>query len=154
MSPLKPITIPRLELTAATVAAKVAHMVKKQISIENLSEFYWTDSQIVLGYIYNETRRFRIFVANRVQQIRDYTNQNHWKYIETESNPSDAASRGLTIEDSKNVQSWFNGPRSLWTKDDEWKINQPKIMVNNDDPETQNTTHINVITMDPEEYVH
>ena len=142
VSPLKPITIPRLELTAATVAAKVAHMVKKQISIENLSEFYWTDSQIVLGYIYNETRRFRIFVANRVQQIRDYTNQNHWKYIETESNPSDAASRGLTIEDSKNVQSWFNGPRSLWTKDDEWKINQPKIMVNNDDPETQNTTHI------------
>ena len=75
VSPMKPTTIPRLELTAATVSAKVAAMVKKQISIDLVSEFYWTDSQIVLGYIQNDARRFRIFVANRVQQIRECTNE-------------------------------------------------------------------------------
>ena len=28
--------------------------------------FFWTDSKVVLGYIVNETKRFHLFVANRV----------------------------------------------------------------------------------------
>ena len=78
VSPLKPTTIPRLELTAAAVSSKVARMVRKEINILNLQEFYWTDSQIVMGYIANESRRFKIFVANRVQLIHDNTNKNCW----------------------------------------------------------------------------
>ena len=109
VSPLKPVTIPRLELTA-----KVSNLVKRELSIKNISEFYWIDSQIVLGYIYNEARRFRVFLANRVQQIRDYTDKNQWKYIGTERNPSDAASRGITVDNIEKVQAWFEGPGFLW----------------------------------------
>ena len=36
-------------------------------------EWFWTDSSAVLSYIRNEARRFHVFVANRVQQIRVIT---------------------------------------------------------------------------------
>ena len=31
---------------------------------------YYTDSKVVLGYITNESKRFYVYVANRVQLIR------------------------------------------------------------------------------------
>ena len=71
VSPLKSITIPRLELTAALVSVKVSTILHKELDFEKIVDIYWTDSKVVLGYINNEARRFHIFVANRVQQIRD-----------------------------------------------------------------------------------
>ena len=153
VSPLKPVTIPRLELTAAAAAAKAANLVKKELSIKNISELYWTDSQIVLGYIYNETRRFRVFVANRVQRIRDCTDKNQWKYIETETNPSDAASRGITADDTEKVQVWFKGPSFLWKQEDEWETKQPSSMSLENDPEIQSTAYLNVTTIYTEEHL-
>ena len=64
---LKPITIPHLELTAAVVSAKVSKFLDKELDYEDLQHYFWTESKIVLGYIYNEARRFHIFVANRVK---------------------------------------------------------------------------------------
>ena len=153
VSPLKLVTIPRLELTAATVVAKVANLVKRELSIKNISEFYWIDSQIVLGYIYNEAKRFRVFVDNRVQQIQDYTDKNQWKYIETERNPSDAALRGITVDDIEKVQAWFEGPGFLWKKDDEWRTKEPSTMVLDSDPEIQSTAYLNVTTLHTEEHL-
>jgi len=69
VTPTKPVTIPRLELTACSISAKLGAMVKEELRIPDLQEFYLTDSTFSLGYIYNETRRFRVFVANRSQTI-------------------------------------------------------------------------------------
>ena len=94
VTPLKPITVPRLELTAALVAAKVGLTVKKELEYEQVDETYWTDSKTVLGYINNDARRFHVFVANRVQEIRENTSPKQWHYIPTKENPADIASRG------------------------------------------------------------
>ena len=64
VAPLKVTTIPRLELVAATVNVKVAALVKEEIQIESLEETYYTDSEIVLGYIGNEVRRFHTSYSN------------------------------------------------------------------------------------------
>ncbi len=69
VTPLKEITIPRLELAAATLGSKIHAMLKEELMIVNLKSMFWVDSKIVLGYILNETRRFRTYVANRVQKI-------------------------------------------------------------------------------------
>ena len=151
VSPLKPTTIPRLELTSSTVAARIGHMIKREIAITNLADFYWTDSQIVLGYIHNDCRRFRMFVANRTQLIRDYTEKENWRYVESERNPSDSASRGLSIEDETSVHSWFNGPDFLWQKEEAWSINKPNLIINDNDPEMQRVTRTNTINTHVEE---
>lgn len=60
---LKPITIPRLELTAALVSAKVSAFLQKELEYDEMKMFYWADSEVVLGYIGNDARRFHVFVS-------------------------------------------------------------------------------------------
>ena len=74
-----------------------------------------------MEYISNGSRRFKIFVANRVQLIHDNTNKNHWGYVATNMNPSDAASRGITMEDKHAVDIWLNDPKILWENNKGWK---------------------------------
>lgn len=84
MAPTSTVTIPRLELTAATVSAGVSNFLRAELKLKIDEEFFWTDSQVVLGYIKNEARRFHVFVANCVQKIRDTTDPRQWFYIETD----------------------------------------------------------------------
>lgn len=135
--PLKPVTIPRLELIAATVAAKVGHMLSTEIDINDCQQIYWTDSRIVLGYINNDVKRFHMFVANRVQLIRDYTDHKSWRYIDSRSNPADDASRGLDESALVVHHRWFRGPDFLWTDDKTWPspIDSCKLELVVDDPE-------------------
>ena len=72
VTPLKPVTVPRLELTATVVSTKISSLLQKELNYQDMQEFFWTDSRVVLGYISNEARRFHTFVANRVQAIRDH----------------------------------------------------------------------------------
>ena len=96
VAPFKFITVPRLELQAAVVSIKISQWLLKELDYQDVSEFFWTDSRVVIGYINNETKRFHTFVANRIQQIHDHTGPQQWQYIESKSNPADSASRGLT----------------------------------------------------------
>lgn len=71
VAPLKPITIPRLELTAAVVVVRVDKMLQLEFQLPLTKACFWTDSTSVLKYIKNENRRFQTFVANRIATIRD-----------------------------------------------------------------------------------
>ena len=73
MAPVKYVSIPRLELTGVTLSVKIAMMLKEELEIHVTSESFWTNSQVVLGFINNESWRFKVFVANRVQFIRNHT---------------------------------------------------------------------------------
>ena len=115
VAPLKPVTIRRLELTVAVVSVRVSQWLVPELDYEEVTELFWTDSKVVMGYISNVTRRFHIFVANRVQQIHEHTKPQQWQYINTHSNPADAASRGLTAKQLLNDDSrWLRGPHFLW----------------------------------------
>ncbi|XP_051803945.1 uncharacterized protein LOC127533924 [Acanthochromis polyacanthus] len=116
VSPTKVITIPRLELTAATVSVAVSIMMKEELLYDNVEEFFWTDSKVTLGYINNEARRFHTFVANRVQKIRNNTSPQQWFYVPTSENPADMASRGTSVSELLS-SNWLTGPSFLWQKE-------------------------------------
>ncbi len=113
VTPLRQISVPRLELTAATLSVKIAEVIKNELQFDNIEEHFWTDSKVVLGYICNDARRFHVFVANRVQLIRDSTQTSQWHYVQTADNPADCASRGLTARNLVNSTTWFSGPEFL-----------------------------------------
>ena len=132
VTPLKQISIPRLELTAAVLSVKTGEFLKDELKYENVTQHYWVDSKVVLGYIKNEAKRFHTYVANRVQQIHDLSDPESWLYVESRHNPSDAASRGLSVKNL--VQSeWLSGPSFLWKKCEVW--NNPADIVD-DEAET------------------
>ena len=67
------ISIPRLELNAAVLSVKMACLLKKELNLREVGEWFSTDNKVVLGYIKNDVRRFKTFVASRIQQIRENT---------------------------------------------------------------------------------
>ena len=114
IAPLKSATIPRLELTATFVSVRVSQWLGHKLDYQDVTGFFWTDSKVVMGYINNVSRRFHVFVANRVQQIYEHTQARQWQYIDTCSNPADAASQGLTAKQLlDNNYRWFKGPHFL-----------------------------------------
>ena len=116
VAPTKVTTIPRLELSAAVVATRTSDMLMRELELEGLCEYFWTDSKVVLGYINNDVRRFHVFVANRVQRIKSSTEPSQWHYVASKENPADHASRGRTVKEL--VESnWFTGPSFLWQRE-------------------------------------
>ena len=117
VTPLKPVMIPRLELMAALLSVRVSASLREELEYDQITEVFYTDSQVVLGYIKNDARRFHVFVANRVQQIRENSTPDQWKYIETKENPADESSRGLSPQDLVNNSRWLSGPPFLWERE-------------------------------------
>ena len=106
-------SIPRLELQAAVLATLLTDFVHKELTGYDIGKiYYYTDSQIVLGYLNNDTKRFQVFVANRAQKIRNYTKPSDWYYVPTKLNPADHASRGLRA-DKPEHNLWKQGPSFL-----------------------------------------
>ena len=111
--PQASVTIPRLELMAAVVAARLSVILERELRLEKVQHFYWTDSNIVLGYLRNDSKRFKIFVANRIQEIQDISRASQWRHVSGQHNPADLASRGLKGAEIINSQLWFKGPPFL-----------------------------------------
>ncbi|TWW60963.1 hypothetical protein D4764_05G0010530 [Takifugu flavidus] len=120
VAPLKPITIPRLELTAATLAVKVDTIIKKELQIPLSDSKFWTDSTAVLKYIANEKNRFKTFVVNRIAMILQASRVGQWSYINSRLNPADYASRGQRVSVFTQNKVWISGPAFLSKPESEW----------------------------------
>lgn len=59
--------------------------------------------------MYNKSKRFYVYVHNRVQHIRKTTRPKQWHYVRTEDNPADHASRSVPISCLAQTM-WFMGP--------------------------------------------
>ena len=78
VAPLKPVTIPRLKLTAAVCSVRIGQQIHQELESRIDEDLYWTDSKVVLGYLSNESKRFHMYVSNRVQEIQDSTDKKQW----------------------------------------------------------------------------
>ena len=140
VAPLKKITIPRMELTAATLAVKLNNMIITELSLHVDNVYYWTDSTTVIRYVQNQSTRFHTFVANRLSVIHEGSEVDQWKFVDGTCNPADISSRGLHIGDTKKTDIWINGPQFLREPDMNWpKYPQFSVVIPHDDPETKRT---------------
>ena len=114
VAPLKPMSTPRRELTAAVISVNVSSMLSRELKYEDPVQVFYTDSSVVLGYVRNEAKRFHTYVGNRVHHIRDRSEPQQWHYVASMINPADIASRGTTPKQLSEHESWFKGPSFLW----------------------------------------
>ncbi|XP_067045500.1 uncharacterized protein [Acropora muricata] len=144
-APLQYVSVPRLELQAATIAARVHRLVSSEINLEISASFFWTDSKVTLQYVKNESRRFKTYVANRVCEIRSVSQPSQWRYCPSILNPADDASRGLTVHQLLTSERWFSGPAFLLNPKEEWP-NDDIDTLSDSDPEIKNEKPIFVTT--------
>ena len=114
---------------------KMACLLKKEFDINCADEVFWTDSKVVLGYITNTIKRFETFVANRVQQIKEKTDVQQWRYVPTKENPADDASRRMNAARENSSNRWFQGPSFLWQEGKVWEKQTVDEELSEDDQE-------------------
>ena len=146
VTPLKITTIPRLGLTVATVSAKVGVMLQEEFNYTNLKQYFCTDSKEVplLGCIDNDTKRFHMFVANRVQMIRSSTDAKQRQHIDTKNNPADHNSRGSSAEELMR-SNWLTGPAFFEGKKSRPLKKRFQIIIRIGDSEVKATVHTTVV---------
>jgi len=120
VAPIRPLTIPKLELPGAVIASRLARMVKEELRIDIEEVIFWVDSQTVLQWIHSTSFRFQTFVANRISEILDSTNAAQWRHVPGVLNPADDCSRGLLPEELSAEHRWFRGPEFLYQPEEQW----------------------------------
>ncbi|XP_059058080.1 uncharacterized protein LOC131851585, partial [Achroia grisella] len=118
LAPLKPVSIPRLELQAALMASRFATYILEAHRLVASRVFFWTDSLTVLKWLRSDARTFKPFVAHRVGEILETTNVANWRYVPSALNVADDATRGLYSLSSSS--RWYTGPDFLLSPPDEW----------------------------------
>ena len=114
-APMKALTVPKMELKAALLAARLRDEVIRALSLTIDRTFIWNDSSIVLQWLISLQKQ-PTFVANRVCEILELTTVDEWHYVPTAHNPADAGTRGMSATVLLN-SCWLTGPHFLKTSD-------------------------------------
>ena len=137
-APLKQLTLPKLELNAAVLVARLAHLILKYLTI-NLTVQMWSDSQTVLHWISSQ-KALKPYVSHRVAEILSVSNK--WNYVPSADNPADLLTRGITFQQLSSSTIWQHGPPWLLSVEN-WPIWDPTgVLV------TQSEINIKATTLD------
>ncbi|TKR89589.1 hypothetical protein L596_013668 [Steinernema carpocapsae] len=123
-------SMPKLEMTALTegahLAVRITESLKDKITINKV--ILLSDSEIALAWAKTDPKRCTQgrAVKNRIMDIRKARDQIALKnattmlgYINTDCNPADCATRGLTREELQN-HIWWTGAKYFTDSLDEW----------------------------------
>ena len=110
VSPIKRLSIPRLELCGAHVLACLIQRTKEVLQVPMSNVYAWTDSTIVLNWLVGNPRRFKTYVGNRISAIIDLIPPDRWNHVPGIENPADCASRGLIPSELLVHDLWWHGP--------------------------------------------
>nr|CAI5847092.1 unnamed protein product [Callosobruchus analis] len=109
VAPLKPLSIPRVELLADCLLADLVSLIKDSYSnfVVTDDTYAWSDAIRALHWITSRPYRWKVFVANCTSYIQDRTPTTCWRYVPSSENPADCASRGL-------FPTWLTVNQDAW----------------------------------------
>jgi hypothetical protein len=123
VSPVKVVTIPRLELCGALTGARLYKKIINSLRLNFNKVYFWTDSTIVMGWVRMSPNLLKTFIQNRVTEINELTGDSVWLHVSSKDNPADLLSRGVSLDTLSDCSLWWNGPTFLYDKEFNFKVN-------------------------------
>lgn len=120
VAPIKPVSLPRLELCAAALLATLSHSVRTVLNLLSAPVYLWSDSTVTLHWIQGHASRWKTYVANRVSHIQQLLPEAQWRHIPGRDNPADCASRGIAPHEIVGHHLWWTGPSWLKLEKESW----------------------------------
>ena len=106
-------SVPRLELIAALLGARIHDQVKRAIELPLAECYLYSDSTIVLNWLHVEDKRLKKFVVRKIAEIKRLCGNDEWLHIGTDCNPADMCSRGVNPKKADPECMYFTGPGFL-----------------------------------------
>ncbi|XP_062703633.1 uncharacterized protein LOC134286082 [Aedes albopictus] len=122
VAPLKRQSIPRLELLAAVLGARLLRTVESSHTLPVHRRFLWTDSQTVLSWIRSDQYKYKQFVAFRIGEIHELTNLADWRWVPSKHNIADVLTKWGQGPPLESNGPWFTGPQFLYQPEENWPI--------------------------------
>ena len=98
---------------------------KKHLDLPTPKTILWTDSQCILHWLKTK-KLLSVFVENRLKEIRN--GNITLRFVISEDNPADLATRGISAQELSESQLWWHGPRWLRDSETSWPTwNIPEI---------------------------
>ncbi|XP_062703497.1 uncharacterized protein LOC134285955 [Aedes albopictus] len=124
VAPLKPMSVPRLELQAAVIGVRLMKSIQEHHTLPISRRVIWGDSKTVQSWIRSDQRKYRQFVAFRVSEILSETNADEWRWVPTRLNVADEATKWGKGPCFQTDSRWFVGPEFLYKDESEWPIQE------------------------------
>lgn len=124
VAPKKRLTVPKLELQAALLGARLSNTIEQEHSFAITEKFYWSDSKTVLGWLKCNHQCLKTFVFHRVSEIEDITDLKQWNWIASKENVADEATKWDQTPSFSSNNRWFSGPPFLKESREYWLMNQ------------------------------
>ncbi|XP_058828118.1 uncharacterized protein LOC131688011 [Topomyia yanbarensis] len=124
VAPLKRQSIPRLELMAAVLGARMYRTIERMLTLHISRCVLWTDSRTVCSWLQSDQYKYKQFVAFRVGEILDLTQVVDWRWIPTKLNIADVLTKWGRGPPLQSDGEWFLGPSSLLLPECQWPSSQ------------------------------
>lgn len=136
VAPLKPVSIPKLELLAAVLGLRLANFVGSELSLRISRRVFWSDSKNVLYWIRSDARKYQQFVALRIGEILESSQVKEWRWVSSAENVADDGTKWAGHPQFDANSRWFTGPGFLNDDESKWpvmdfnnnKITEPESM--------------------------
>lgn len=112
--------MPRLEMLSCLIAARLTNTIVNLHKDFNLRLFMWTDSEIVLNWLKNESIKLPKFAISPISEILETTSAGNWHHVDSKSNVADLATKFQRINFGDIDSPWFQGPSFLKKPQEHW----------------------------------
>ncbi|XP_070067190.1 uncharacterized protein [Drosophila virilis] len=130
VAPLKPVSIPRMELMAAVLGLRLAKCIQKEMSVRIHTRTFWTDSKDVLYWIRSDARKFQQFIALRIGEILEESDVDSWRWVPSAQNVADDGTKWTKTPEIHGSTRWFNGPPFLYLEESQWPQSEIRPALN------------------------
>ncbi|XP_053698929.1 uncharacterized protein LOC128745887 [Sabethes cyaneus] len=124
VAPLQQTSVPRLELQAAVIGARLRKTIEEGHSVQIKRTYFWSDSSTVISWIKSDTRRYRQYVAFRVNEILSLSKPDEWRWLGTKVNVADEATKWGKGPNCKSDSRWMRGPAFLYQEESDWPVDK------------------------------